>query len=153
MEKSRYGLAAHGQPVQRSGEHATDRFFWNEYFGILVMCKTPNSNPDQRHRDLGGIQAPAAAGKLWRGKPERFQDRGSKNHKNLPCLGDFFGNCVCCAIAFCFLVSNGHAADRTWNGGGGDNNWSTGANWGGAAPVNNDNLIFSGSTRTSNTND
>ena len=45
------------------------------------------------------------------------------------------------------------AADRTWTGGGVDNNWSTGANWGGPAPAANDNLIFSGAVRLNNTND
>ncbi len=53
-------------------------------------------------------------------------------------------------LAFAHLVS---AADRTWSGGGTNNYWSTGANWGGTAPVNNDNLIFSGTTRPGNTND
>ena len=42
----------------------------------------------------------------------------------------------------------------TWTGGGSDNNWSTGGNWGGHAPnVAGDNLLFTGSTRPNNTND
>jgi len=45
------------------------------------------------------------------------------------------------------------AVDKTWTGGGADNNWSTGANWGGIAPLANDNLIFSGAVRLNNTND
>src|SRR5881397_1628003 len=39
---------------------------------------------------------------------------------------------------------------QTWNGGGGNDNWTTGANWvGGVAPtgVATDNLVFTGSTR------
>ncbi|HEX7653172.1 MAG TPA: hypothetical protein VF607_06675, partial [Verrucomicrobiae bacterium] len=46
-----------------------------------------------------------------------------------------------------------YAADRTWTGGGADNYWSTPANWGGTAPVANDNLIFAGGNRTNSTND
>jgi autotransporter-associated beta strand protein len=45
------------------------------------------------------------------------------------------------------------AADRTWNGGGADNNWSTGANWGGSAPAAGDALFFGGSAKPVNTND
>ena len=44
------------------------------------------------------------------------------------------------------------AADRTWSGAGGDANWNTGANWGGTAPVNSDNLIFGTATQQNNTN-
>ena len=45
-------------------------------------------------------------------------------------------------------------AQLTWSGGGGDNNWSTGANWGGSAPSSpfNNTLTFNGSTRTTNVN-
>lgn len=44
-----------------------------------------------------------------------------------------------------------HAQTFTWNGGGSNNNWSTGANWGGTAPATNANanIQFSGSTRLS----
>lgn len=47
------------------------------------------------------------------------------------------------------------AADRTWDGGGSDVNWSTVANWDGdaAAPVAGDALFFGGSARLINTND
>jgi autotransporter-associated beta strand protein len=45
------------------------------------------------------------------------------------------------------------AADRTWTGGGGNNNWSTPANWGGAAPTAGDALFFGGSVRTAPFND
>ena len=42
----------------------------------------------------------------------------------------------------------------TWTGGGGDNNWSTGANWDfGSAPTANDTLDFAGITRPSSVND
>jgi autotransporter-associated beta strand protein len=44
------------------------------------------------------------------------------------------------------------AADRTWSGAS-DNNWSTPANWGGAAPAAGDALFFAGTTRLTNTND
>ena len=44
------------------------------------------------------------------------------------------------------------AANRTWNGGGADNNWNTAANWGGTAPVANDLLFFDGTTRLTKTN-
>lgn len=43
------------------------------------------------------------------------------------------------------------SAQSTWDGGGGDNNWTTGANWvGDTAPVSGNtlHLIFTGSTRT-----
>ena len=45
------------------------------------------------------------------------------------------------------------SATRTWTGGGGDNNWTTPANWGGTAPVAGDDLVFpAGAARLSNTN-
>lgn len=44
------------------------------------------------------------------------------------------------------------AANKTWSGAGTDGLWSSGANWGGTAPVNNDALIFSGSIQPNNTN-
>ena len=49
-------------------------------------------------------------------------------------------------VIFSLLGAKVRAADKTWTGSGGDNNRSTGANWGGTAPVNNDNLIFAGLT-------
>ena len=42
---------------------------------------------------------------------------------------------------------------RTWTGGGANANWSTVANWNGAAPVNGDKLLFTGSTQLANNND
>jgi len=41
-------------------------------------------------------------------------------------------------VLWLFLMLTYNSADAqtfTWTGGGGDNNWSTGANWGGTAPV------------------
>ena len=46
-----------------------------------------------------------------------------------------------------------HAATVTWNGGGTDDNWSTGANWGGLPPVADDSLVFAGITRLTPVND
>jgi autotransporter-associated beta strand protein len=45
-------------------------------------------------------------------------------------------------------------AQLTWSGAGGDNNWSTGANWGGTAPSSlfNNTLTFNGTTRTTSVN-
>jgi fibronectin-binding autotransporter adhesin len=51
------------------------------------------------------------------------------------------------------VVNPTHGADRTWTGSGSDNNWSTPANWGGAAPTAGDLLFFTGTMRLSNTND
>ena len=52
------------------------------------------------------------------------------------------------------LLSSPYASAQTWDGGGGDNNWTTGANWdGNVAPVANASLIFAGSTRTNAVND
>jgi fibronectin-binding autotransporter adhesin len=45
------------------------------------------------------------------------------------------------------------AAQLTWSGGGGDGNWSTGANWAGTAPVTGDALIFAGNTTLITNND
>src|SRR5262249_26114332 len=49
----------------------------------------------------------------------------------------------------CLLVPVASADAQTWAGGGGDNNWSTAANWSGGTPVsaNTTNVTFSGSTR------
>ncbi|HEY9508720.1 MAG TPA: hypothetical protein VIV82_02540 [Verrucomicrobiae bacterium] len=57
------------------------------------------------------------------------------------------------AISFLIAFNPLHAVDRIWSGAGGNDNWSTAANWSGTAPVNNDNLIFSGALRGNNTND
>ncbi len=57
---------------------------------------------------------------------------------------------VICVFSF---FSTASAADRTWNGGGGDDYWNTGANWGGIAPVGGDALFFGGNTRLTPDND
>ncbi|MDK3160787.1 hypothetical protein QPK87_30145 [Kamptonema cortianum] len=53
------------------------------------------------------------------------------------------------------LALNCHlfSATDTWDGGGGDNNWTTGANWDdNTAPVNGDSIIMDGTTRLTNNN-
>jgi fibronectin-binding autotransporter adhesin len=45
------------------------------------------------------------------------------------------------------------AAQLTWSGGGGNANWSTGANWAGTAPTGTDALIFAGNTNLITNND
>ncbi len=60
----------------------------------------------------------------------------------------------CCAVAWCLALALGVAGSggalqaATWSGGGGDNNWTTAANWGGTAPVSGDDLIFAGANTT-----
>ncbi|MSU56718.1 MAG: hypothetical protein EXS35_00800 [Pedosphaera sp.] len=49
-------------------------------------------------------------------------------------------------------ITGANAANKTWNGGGGDNNWQTGGDWGGTAPSAGDSLFFGGSTRLTTTN-
>ncbi len=44
-------------------------------------------------------------------------------------------------------ASSLYAASYTWNGGGADDNFSTGDNWGGSAPPSGSELVFAGSTR------
>lgn len=58
---------------------------------------------------------------------------------------------ACCAV----MLSGARvsAETRTWDGGGGDNNWSTADNWGGTAPVGGDALVFAGTLRGTNVND
>src|SRR5688572_475694 len=60
---------------------------------------------------------------------------------------------VAALIAASGIVSQAHGADRTWTGGGSDNNWSTPANWGGTAPTAGDLLFFTGTMSLLNTND
>ncbi len=54
-----------------------------------------------------------------------------------------------CMFALASSIGPARAADFTWNGGGADDNWTTGANWGGTAPagVSSDSLFFGGTTR------
>lgn len=49
-------------------------------------------------------------------------------------------------------VSNGRVAVTAWTGGGGDDMWSTGANWS-QTPLTQDLLVFDGTTQTTNYND
>jgi autotransporter-associated beta strand protein len=65
-----------------------------------------------------------------------------------------------CSVATAFVTALAlgaaplvQAAQRTWSGAGSDANWSTGANWGGTAPVSNDALIFTGNTNLITNND
>ena len=58
------------------------------------------------------------------------------------------------ALALALGAADVHAQTiRTWNGGGGDDNWSTANNWGGTAPVGGESLVFGGTTRCTNVND
>src|SRR2546421_148282 len=50
------------------------------------------------------------------------------------------------------MIAEVRAALKTWSGAGGDNYWSTAANWGGTAPVNGDILGFGGAVRIGSTN-
>ncbi|HWX20252.1 MAG TPA: hypothetical protein VN578_10160, partial [Candidatus Binatia bacterium] len=50
------------------------------------------------------------------------------------------------------LVGQSQGAQRTWTGGGADNNWGTALNWDTGAPVSNDSVLFSGATRLQPTN-
>jgi len=57
-------------------------------------------------------------------------------------------------VALLLIATTAHATILTWTGGGGDNNFSTTSNWDtGTAPVDNDDLIFDGSTRLTPNND
>ncbi len=58
------------------------------------------------------------------------------------------------AVSLAMALSSAHAATHTWNGGGANGNWNTGANWvGGSAPANtNEDLIFAGSIGLDATN-
>ncbi|MGI8882990.1 MAG: FG-GAP-like repeat-containing protein [Pyrinomonadaceae bacterium] len=54
---------------------------------------------------------------------------------------------------FCLFSINNFAAVKTWDGGGGDNNWGTAANWvGDIAPVAADDLVFPATATQLNTN-
>jgi autotransporter-associated beta strand protein len=52
------------------------------------------------------------------------------------------------------LGATGHAAVKTWDGGGANSNWSTAGNWDlDSVPAANDSLVFAGSAGTVNSND
>lgn len=63
---------------------------------------------------------------------------------------------VCCSAfaSAVWIATDAHGqSQHTWTGGGGDNNWSTTANWTNAIrPDGNDIIHFAGSTRLSNNN-
>src|SRR5690606_16842638 len=57
---------------------------------------------------------------------------------------------ICCL----FIAQPGEAAQRTWNGGGGDQFWNNAGNWSSLPNTNGvDQLRFGGSTGTTNVND
>ncbi len=59
------------------------------------------------------------------------------------------------AAVICMLLgvmNMAQAEIRTWTGAGADDNWSTAANWGGIAPVEDDTLLFGGTARLANSN-
>ncbi len=57
------------------------------------------------------------------------------------------------AIAVVLLVAMpAHAATRTWDGGGTNDNWKTKDNWGGTALAANDDLVFGGTTQLTTDN-
>ncbi|MBC8095987.1 MAG: autotransporter-associated beta strand repeat-containing protein, partial [Akkermansiaceae bacterium] len=57
-----------------------------------------------------------------------------------------------CLLLLAGLNLSALAAQKTWDGGATDSNWGSGANWGGTAPVNGDDLVFTGALRLSNSN-
>ena len=77
-----------------------------------------------------------------------------KTKKVFASCSPLIGNAVFVGLAF-GIATAAHAAIFTWNGGGADNNWQTGANWTNAIPPATDgtaSLTFSGNTRTVTTN-
>ncbi|MBL9115326.1 MAG: cadherin domain-containing protein [Verrucomicrobiaceae bacterium] len=57
------------------------------------------------------------------------------------------------ALLIATLLLNTVHGQQVWTGGGGDNNWTNAANWGGTAPIAGDALQFAGATRLGPTND
>lgn len=57
------------------------------------------------------------------------------------------------AVLCCSALIQLQAAEKTWTGGGSDNLWSSGLNWNGTPPANNDNLTFATANRQNNSND
>lgn len=51
------------------------------------------------------------------------------------------------------VIPFSHAATKTWDGGGSDNNWSTGGNWDGTPPSAGDDLVFGFASQFSPNND
>lgn len=82
------------------------------------------------------------------------------HHRTLSIANSLRGRHRRCSVATAFMTALAlaaaplsQAAQLTWSGGGGDANWSTGANWAGTAPVSTDALIFAGNTNLITNND
>jgi fibronectin-binding autotransporter adhesin len=80
--------------------------------------------------------------------------------KKSPCLRAFiadldrvFTRWMSVSLLALIMTSKTLAATLTWSGGGANDNWSTGTNWAGTAPVAGDLLIFVGTTRPVTNND
>ena len=57
-------------------------------------------------------------------------------------------------VCLCVLAAGiACAAERTWIGGGADDNWSTAGNWDSGTPLNGDSLTFTGNVQQANYND
>lgn len=84
---------------------------------------------------------------------------GTPHHKFFTTFRNFwlrkFATRLCLLSILSLTCADFARADLfTWTGGGGDNNWSTGANWDlGSAPTANDTLDFAGITRPSSVDD
>lgn len=77
-----------------------------------------------------------------------------KTKSNLVHLQAYRGKSLGVMLAAGLSTCPAFAANKTWDGGGADNLWKTGANWNAnVAPVAGDSLIFTATTRLSNTND
>jgi fibronectin-binding autotransporter adhesin len=63
-----------------------------------------------------------------------------------------FASLLLLALLILGFVPGLQAALETWTGLGADSFWGTAGNWGGTAPVNGDDLLFSGSTRLGSSN-
>lgn len=63
--------------------------------------------------------------------------------------------CIVCLVVSGGFFNAAHAIDQTWNGGGANDNWSEGNNWGGTAPATDGTggLLFGGSARLTPNND
>ena len=99
-------------------------------------------------------------------KPQIGEQRNLKPHSFMPIREPlhpkFFLGSAPTALLFCAVLVGptfpATAATLTWSGAGANNNWSTGGNWAGTAPVAGDALLFPGGsgvdvTSLNNTND
>jgi len=69
-----------------------------------------------------------------------------------PCLFNVRG-LLACGMGLIFCAGMAHAGTKTWNGIGGDGNWSNPANWGGNPPGGGEDLHFAGNTGLASNND